>query len=252
MRTLLVSAITTAAALVSAVSVSAAGDVKIDRLDCDTHPAYFEYFVLTNTGTSAQDVSGWELRSDPEDSERMSLTPAGVIEPGEQIYVVAGVHGVDRPQENTFLWSNTEVLRDGEPVDEVRVYDSSGGFVDGMDCAGQHLFAPTPAPSSAPSPTPSSTAAPQVQAAQSGPADTSGSGGGEAGGGSEGEAGSQAAAGGQQVGGSQAVGAPGAGLGTLAPVAGPGDSRIALSAAVAAAGVLGLALAGWLLRRRKG
>ena len=65
--------------------------------------------------------------------------------------IVAGAHGVTIPSGNVYLWTNAEVLRDGgEPADYVKVFDLSGSFVSGMDCAGRALTAEGPAPTAAP------------------------------------------------------------------------------------------------------
>ncbi|TMB94118.1 MAG: lamin tail domain-containing protein, partial [Chloroflexi bacterium] len=126
----------------------AAANVEVESLDCARHPGQLDVITLTNAGDTSQDLAGWSLRSDPEASQQMSLTRAGSIDPGELVYVVAGYHAVELPEQDVFLWSNDEILRDsGDPPDYVKIYDAAGSLVGGMDCNGQPLpGAATPPP----------------------------------------------------------------------------------------------------------
>jgi hypothetical protein len=142
-------AIACAAAVAGWVSTGpaeAASALQVTQLECSIHPGLFDVMYIRNNGDAAQDLSGWQLVSDPEASEQMSLTVAGVLNPGQQLIVVAGLHGVAVPSQNLYLWTNLEVLRDGDPVDYVKLLDGSGALVSGMDCTGQPLgVAPAPA-----------------------------------------------------------------------------------------------------------
>ena len=137
----------------------AAADVHVKWMNCLLHPGQLDIVYIENTGDVAQDLTGWELQSDGE-NERMSLTPAGTIGPGQEIFATAGVHAVNLPDEDVFLWSNDEMLRDsGDPADYVLLLDASGTQVSGMDCNHNLLAAPTAAPTAAPQ-----TPAPALQA----------------------------------------------------------------------------------------
>jgi hypothetical protein len=94
----------------------AAAAVHVKWMNCLLHPGQLDIVYIENTGDVAQDLTGWELQSDGE-NERMSLTPAGTIGPGQEIFATAGVHAVNLPDEDVFLWSNDEMLRDsGDPA----------------------------------------------------------------------------------------------------------------------------------------
>ena len=166
-----------AAAAAVLIGVTGAGDAKaaaspqVSSIDCAVHPAQFDVIYITN-GADAYDLAGWTLRSDPEGSEQMSLAAAGSLDPGEQLIVVAGAHGVTIPTENVYLWTNAEILRDaGEPADYVKLYDPAGAFVSGMDCTGAVLTSapPAPAPTQAPAQNPTSTQPTNQQPAAAAP-----------------------------------------------------------------------------------
>jgi hypothetical protein len=137
-------------------------------MNCAIHPSpLLDIVYIKNGGDTAQDLTGWELRSDGAD-ERMSLTPAGAIDPGEQVWATAGTHAVNLPDQDTFLWSNNEMLRDsGDPPDYVLLFDPAGNQVSGMDCNHNPVAAPTPPPTAPPATaaTPSPAPAAQVRPA---------------------------------------------------------------------------------------
>ena len=156
---LLAAAVAVVAGIAASAPARAATSPSVSAIDCVKHPALFDVIYITNGG-DAQDLAGWTLRSDPEGSEQMSLAAAGSLDPGEEMIVVAGAHGVTIPTANVWLWTNSEVLRDaGDPVDYVKLYDPSGAFVSGMDCNGAVLTAapPPPAPTQAPVQDPTTT-----------------------------------------------------------------------------------------------
>ena len=142
----------------------AAAGVHIELINCAIHPSpLLDIVYIRNGGDTAQDLTGWELRSDGE-NERMSLTPAGTIGPGQEIAVTAGIHAVNLPDQGTFLWSNNEILRDsGDPPDYVLLFDPAGNQVSGMDCNHNPVAPATAAPTEAPAVTPAPSAAPAAQ-----------------------------------------------------------------------------------------
>jgi len=153
----------------------AATPPQVSSIDCAVHPAQFDVIYITN-GVDAHDLAGWTLRSDPEGGEQMALAVAGSLDPGEQMIVVAGAHGVTIPTENVWLWTNAEILRDsGEPADYVKLYDPSGAFVSGLDCAGRVLTSapPAPLPTQAPAQNPTNTQ-PTSQPSAAGPRQAAG------------------------------------------------------------------------------
>jgi hypothetical protein len=137
--------------MVSATPAQAAALPQVTAIECAKHPGLFDLVYISNVGDAAMDLGGWQLRSDPEGAEQMALAPAGLLDPGEQIIIAAGAHGVNLPNENLYLWTNAEVLRDGgEPADYAKLYDAGGGFVSGLDCTGRALTAAAPGPAPAP------------------------------------------------------------------------------------------------------
>ena len=147
-------------ALAAAVAISAgalahsnalAAGAVITSIDCApaTHaPGAFDIIRINNTGAAPQDLAGWQLTSDPEATERMSLDVTGTLDPGEELIIVAGPHGTAFPADNIFLWSPIGVLRDsGEPADYVRLLDASGAQVSFAAC-------PVPAPVAMDAPVP--------------------------------------------------------------------------------------------------
>lgn len=167
---LLFAAVIALAGLAALPVVQAAPSLQITSITCD--PGHtLDLIEFQNVGDAPLSLAGWELRSDPEASERMGLGVAGTLAAGAKLYVVAGPHAVSIPSDNQYLWSITEVLRDGDPNDYVRVVDGAGKQVASMTCAGTPL--PTPAPTQAPA----ATQQPAVEAtpapiAQQGPAAT--------------------------------------------------------------------------------
>jgi hypothetical protein len=140
-------AATVVGALLPATPGNASAALSVTAVECAKHPGLFDVVYITNSGDAPQDLAGWQLKSDPEGSEQMALATAGALDPGEQLIVVAGAHGVTIPAENVYLWTFLEVLRDGgEPADYVKIFDPAGSFVNGMNCLGQPLSAAAPPP----------------------------------------------------------------------------------------------------------
>jgi hypothetical protein len=251
----LVAASLLAVAESAAAAPSAAPSIKLTTVDCapEGHePGAFDIIRLENHGDAAQDLAGWQLKSDPEDSEEMALDVAGTLVPlvdanEDRVYIVAGRHSEGYPDRKTYRWSISGILRDsGDPPDYVRLYDASGNLVDSMDCNQQPVPLATAAPAT---PTPASHVSTNQQStdstqsvgqnvadSQQGPV----AGAAQAGGGSQAAVAPAGAAG-------AAVPAPDSGVGSLAPV-GAGSPLFAFGAL--AAGLAGIATSGILLLRR--
>ena len=130
-----------ALAAVSFAAAQGGPDVQISQLDCTGDP---EIVVLTNSGDAAQDLSGWELSSDPEASELFDLRDLGTdLAPGVSNTIQSGPSA-----SGVFIWSTDEVFRDNDPTDYVRLVDDAGATVQQVNCAGE----PTPTPTTEPSP----------------------------------------------------------------------------------------------------
>ena len=145
MRVGFLAALTASAAGVALGSVSLilaqGAGVEIVALDCLSIP---EVITIKNLGATPQDLTDWTLQSDSQ-SERFDLSPAGVLDPGESIFVQAG------PQASgAFVWSAELVLRDGDASDYARILDSVGDTVHQVACARAPASAPSPTPEPAP------------------------------------------------------------------------------------------------------
>jgi hypothetical protein len=130
---------------VSLVSAQAP-DIQITSLICSEDP---EVVAVTNQGSSAQDLSGWSLKSDPPQNEVFDLSAVGVLAPGATVFVQSG------PQASgSFVWSTNLVFRAGDTSDYARIVDNHGATVQQVNCAG-------PSPTTPPTPSPApQTAAP--------------------------------------------------------------------------------------------
>lgn len=118
-----------ALAAVSFAAAQGGPDVQISQLDCTGDP---EIVVLTNSGDAAQDLSGWELSSDPEASELFDLRDLGTdLAPGVSNTIQSGPSA-----SGVFIWSTDEVFRDNDPTDYVRLVDDAGDTVQQVNCAG--------------------------------------------------------------------------------------------------------------------
>jgi len=134
----------------SLVSAQAA-QVRVTELQCSGDP---ELVAVTNQGVSAQDLTGWSLKSDSVASETFDLTAVGVLAPGVTVFVESGPAA-----SGTFVWSQNFIFRDGDPTDFVRIVDSTGTVVTEVSCQGTSptaTSAPTTAPTSAPTAAPTS------------------------------------------------------------------------------------------------
>ena len=129
-------------ALGSSTARAQQGDVGISSLDCGSDP---ETVTILNSGTEPADLSGWSLQSDPTASETFDLSPIQTLAGGASVTVEAG------PAANgTFVWSQSEVLRDDDYTDFARVVDDDGATISEEACAA----APAPSPSATPADVP--------------------------------------------------------------------------------------------------
>ena len=162
----LVSALAIALAL-AAVSPSGAqgADVQIAQLNCSGDP---ELVVIENLGDDPQDLDGWELQSDPPDSEVYDLGNLGTqLLPGASISIQSGPSAG-----GVFKWTLEFIYRDDDPSDYARIVDDTGAIVHQVNCA-EATPTPSPAPSPEPSPpngVPNGGGAPPITAGSSSPA----------------------------------------------------------------------------------
>ena len=132
------------------VPSTAAANVQIISLDCSSNP---EEVRIGNLGTSPQDLTGWELRSEPADLvfdlSTISAPLQGQIDPGVEVAIQSNSNA---PQFPAILWDNNEKFRDGDTSDFARIVNGAGAEVDRVDCA------PGPTPTPTPTPPPRATA----------------------------------------------------------------------------------------------
>ncbi len=140
----LVSALAIALALAAASPSGAQGpDVQIAQLSCNGDP---ELVVIENFGDAAQTLAGWELQSDPPDSEAFDLTVLGGLAPGASISIQSGPSAG-----GVFKWGLEFIYRDDDPTDYARIVDDTGAIVHQVNCA-EATSTPSPTPSPEPSP----------------------------------------------------------------------------------------------------
>lgn len=144
----------TLAIVLALAGVSSAGgqgpDVQIVQLECTSDP---ELVVIENRGDTDQPLAGWQLQSDPPDSEVYDLSVRGDLVAGASIRVQSGpsASGVFL-QDN---WGLEFIFRDDDPTDYARIVDDTGAVVYQVDCGGEVAPEPSPTLSPEPSPTPS-------------------------------------------------------------------------------------------------
>ncbi len=133
-----------ALAVVSFAAAQGGSDVQVSQLDCTGDP---EIVVLTNSGDAAQDLTGWELLSDPEaTTEPFDLSALGSLLAGGSVSIQSGPSS-----SGVFSWGTDEVFRDNDSTDYVKLVDKSGAIavtVDQVNCPGA-AATPTPAPTPA-------------------------------------------------------------------------------------------------------
>ena len=119
-------------------------DVQIVQLECNNDP---ELVVIKNLGDAAQDLTGWQLQSDPSDSEVFDLSVLGSLQPGASATIQSGPSTF-----GTLSWAKEFVFRDDDPTDYAQIVDDAGTVVHRVDCSGGAAAEPTPTPSPEPSP----------------------------------------------------------------------------------------------------
>jgi hypothetical protein len=209
-------------------------------------PGAYDIIQIENHGDAPLDLTGWVLKSDPEDTQLMSLDVAGTLAPlvdpkEDRVLIVAGQHSESYPDRNVYQWSRPEILRDsGDPPDYVRLYDPNGNLIDSKDCNQNPVPLATAVPAT-------STPAPQVASNQ--PAESTQ----PAGQTTANDQQSRAATSGQSPVGQAAtapssgsVPAPNSGVGSLSPM---NATSWPLAFAALAVGLAGLATSGVLLLR---
>ncbi len=129
------SALAIALALAAVSPAGAQGpDVQITRLECIDDPdaeGIQEVVVIENLGDAAQTLTGWELQSDPPDSETFDLVVLGGLAPGASISIQSGPSA-----SGVFKWGLTPIYRDNDPTDYARIVDDTGAIVHQVNCAG--------------------------------------------------------------------------------------------------------------------
>ena len=138
----LVSALAIALALAAVSPAGAQGpDVQIAQLSCSGDP---ELVVIENVGDTAQTLTGWELQSDPPDSQAFDLAVLGGLAPGSSVSIQSGPSAG-----GVFKWGLEFIYRDDDPTDYARIVDDTGAIVHQVNCA---EATPSPTPSPEPSP----------------------------------------------------------------------------------------------------
>ncbi len=161
-------AVATSLILLSSIA-SAASNVQITALDCESHPRRIR---IENTGDSAQDLSGWQLQSDQYEGGPMDLSEVGSIPAGGKFFVFQGhLSPAQDPSAGFWRWGTDENfnLRANDSTDYVRIVDSQGNNVSQKNCEGlapgatpvpTSIYDPPPLVQETPTPTPEPTAAP--------------------------------------------------------------------------------------------
>ena len=140
----LVSALAIALALAAVSPAGAQGpDVQIAQLSCSGDP---ELVVIENVGDTAQTLTGWELQSDPPDSQAFDLAVLGGLAPGSSVSIQSGPSAG-----GVFKWGLEFIYRDDDPTDYARIVDDTGAIVHQVNCA---EATPTPSPTPSPEPSP--------------------------------------------------------------------------------------------------
>jgi hypothetical protein len=141
----------TLALLTSGPASASAADVRIAELRCEGDP---ELVVIENEGDATQDLTGWQLQSEPSGSEvfELGVVSDGDLEAGEQVFIQSGPSAG-----GTFRWGNEAIFRDDDATDYVRIVDGTGAVVDQVNCGGAGAEAsptPSPAPTASPEASP--------------------------------------------------------------------------------------------------
>ena len=119
-------------------------DVQVTELRCGDEP---ERVVIENLGDAAQDLAGWQLQSDPSDSEVFDLSVLGSLQPGASITIQSGPSTF-----GTLSWGKEFIFRDDDSTDYAQIVDDAETVVHQVDCAGGTAPEPSPTPSPEASP----------------------------------------------------------------------------------------------------
>jgi hypothetical protein len=122
--------------------------LKIADLDCGGSPEVVE---IENEGPDSQDLAGWKLVSEPTATEEFDLSPIGTLPAGGSVFIESGPSS-----QATFLWSSSQIFRDNDSSDFVRLIDATGQTRDEAACSAQVTASasPTPAPTATPTTAP--------------------------------------------------------------------------------------------------
>jgi hypothetical protein len=127
------------AALATVSSAWAQGpDVQIVQLECTGDP---ELVLIRNLGDAAQTLTGWELQSDPPDTEVYDLSVLGSLAPGASVSIQSGPSA-----SGVFKWGLEFVFRDDDPTDYARIVDDTGAVVHQVNCGATSTPTPPPGP----------------------------------------------------------------------------------------------------------
>lgn len=110
-------------------------DVQIMGLKCGGEP---EILAIKNFGTGEQDLTGWQLRSDPVSSETLALS--GTIQPGQVIKVYSGAGAPAAPATPNLTWGTTERFRDADTTDFAEIVDGALTTVSTENCVQGELL----------------------------------------------------------------------------------------------------------------
>lgn len=130
-----------ALAAISFAAAQGGPDVQISQLDCTGDP---EIVIVTNSGDAPQNLTNWEIRSDPEASEVFDLSVLGNLLAGGSVSIRSGPSA-----SGIFVWTTDEVFRNNDATDYVKLIDDTGAIVQQVDCPGvvaQATPTPTPTP----------------------------------------------------------------------------------------------------------
>ncbi|MCU0756403.1 MAG: CotH kinase family protein [Xanthomonadales bacterium] len=106
-----------------------------------------EFVELTNRGAAPIDLTGWSLKDDQVNLAGFSLTPAGLLQPGESVIITEAVDAAFRAAWN--LPANVKIIGQLGAVgvggqnygrsDQINVYDSGGALVDRLTYGDQTI-----------------------------------------------------------------------------------------------------------------
>ena len=134
-------------ALVAALALAAGAaqaDIQITEWMYNGNGPTGEFVEFTNLGSSAVDFSGWSFDDDSRLTGTVSLSPIGMLAPGESAVLTEGADAVFRAAWGLgagvkLVGSNTTNLG---RADEINLFDASGTLVDRLSY-GDAVFAGT-------------------------------------------------------------------------------------------------------------